>query len=237
MKTRGDFHFKKFSVSHDNSTHKVGTDGVLLGAWTNVENAKDILDIGTGSGVIALMLAQRTPESSHIDAVEINERDAAQAKENFKRSPWAEKISIHNTSIQDFKPNKTYDLIVSNPPFFINSYLPPDADRTKARHTSDLPFEDIIQKTKSLLKATGRLSIVLPPNEATKFTELASGHNLKLQRQLSFQSRKHKPVERLLLEFGFENFTTERTELLLYQQNDEWTESYRGLMKDFLLKA
>jgi tRNA1Val (adenine37-N6)-methyltransferase len=132
------FHFKKFSVSHAQSTMKVGTDTVLLGAWTKVDHATNILEIGTGNGTIALMLAQRTSDNVCIDAVEIEPTDAAQAQENFLQSPWPAKIRTHPISIQQFENGIKYDIIVSNPPYFINSQRPPDEKRGQARHTISL---------------------------------------------------------------------------------------------------
>ena len=114
-KSGSHFHFKQFSVRHDRSTMKVGTDGVLLGAWVNVDDSKRILDIGTGSGVIALMLAQRTTSDVLIDAVEVESDDAAQAKENVLQSPWPRRIDVHHTPIQNFHSDECYDLIVSQP--------------------------------------------------------------------------------------------------------------------------
>src|SRR5687767_8887834 len=125
MKRREDFQFKQFSVAHDRSTHKIGTDGVLLGAWVDVRNAHSILDIGTGTGVIALMLAQRCAGDTCIDAVEMEKEDAAQAKENVARSPWPQKVNVVHAMIQAYTPKAEYDLIVSNPPYFINSFLSP----------------------------------------------------------------------------------------------------------------
>ncbi len=237
MKRRGDFHFKKFSVSHNESAHKVGTDGVLLGAWANVHGAKHILDIGTGSGVIALMLAQRSDEDARIEAVEIQERGAREARMNVQRSPWPEKIKIHHISIQAFFPNQSFDLIVSNPPFFIDSLASPVEERTKARHSSTLTFSDIVTFAINHLVPTGRLAVVLPEAEGKEFEQLAADSGLHVQRKLVFRSRKHKPVERLLMEFTFAQRLPEITELVLYAENDNWTTEYRKLLSDFYLKA
>lgn len=237
MKTRGDFHFKKFSISHDDSTHKVGTDGVLLGAWVNVEGAKEILDIGTGSGVIALMLAQRTEDHVRIDAVELQQSDAIQAEKNVKNSPWPTKVNVVNSSIQQFHPEKQFDLIVSNPPFFINSWLPPDANRSKARHSNELSFEDLLKAATRLLSAAGRFAVVLPFTEGNQFITLATSFGLHANRQMTFRSRKEKPIERLLIEFSRTKSELNTEELLLYKIKEEWTDEYRLLTKEFYLKA
>lgn len=237
MKTRGDFHFKKFSISHDRSTHKIGTDGVLLGAWVNVDDAKTILDIGTGSGVIALMLAQRTSPEVKIDAVELQEGDVTQAVENVNKSPWAEKIRIIHSSIQAFDPGRQYNLIVSNPPYFVNSWLPPDENRSKARHSHDLTFRELLNAVVRLLNPTGRFAVVLPFTEGNEFIRLAEALEFHLIRKMTFQARKNKPIERLLVEFSRVAGELKSEELLLYKINDEWTDGYKALTRDFYLKA
>jgi tRNA1Val (adenine37-N6)-methyltransferase len=237
MKTRGDFHFKQFSIAHDQSTHKVGTDGVLLGAWVSVAGVQNILDVGTGSGVIAIMLAQRTSVEAHIDAVELQEHDATQAATNVKNSPWPEKVSVVHSAIQDFRPTHRYDMIVSNPPFFINSWLPPDENRSKARHSQDLSFSDLLENISRLLTPNGRFAVVLPFTEGEHFIDLAEGSGFYISRKTAFRSRQDKPVERLLIEFSQQPVEVETEELVLYVRNEEWTEEYRGLTRDFYLKA
>ena len=203
MKKIKDFHFKQFTISQHGSTHKVGTDGVLLGAWVDVTNKKNILDIGTGSGVIALMLAQRTSSEALIDAVEIQPEDAQQARENVQRSPWAERIRVHQTSIQEFQSHQKFDLIVSNPPFFVNSWLPPTEKRATVRHTQNLNFDELLQAVLKFISADGVFAIVLPFTEALQFIKKAESNHLYNVRRCEFSSRPHKPVERLLLEFSF----------------------------------
>ena len=237
MKTRGDFHFKRFSISHDRSTHKVGTDGVLLGAWVNVDRAHSILDIGTGSGVIALMLAQRTGSHVTIEAVELQEGDAGQARENVKASPWPEKVTIVHTPVQNFHPAKQFDLIVSNPPYFVNSWLPPDENRSRARHSKDLSFAELLGAVTRLLKPEGRFGVVLPFTEGNEFIRLAETFAFHPVRKMTFQSRQNKPVERLLVEFSRIRGDIQIEELLLYKRNEEWTEEYKSLTRDFYLKA
>ena len=237
MKTGGDFHFKNFSISHDRSTHKVGTDGVLLGAWVNIDSAKTILDIGTGSGVIALMLAQRTSPDVQIEAVELQAGDVAQARENISRSPWPSKVTVTHSAIQDFRPELQFDLIVSNPPYFLNSWLPPDENRSKARHANDLTFAELWQAVSRLLKSGGRFAVVLPFTEGNEFIRLGQSLNFHPIRKMSFQSRVNKPIERLLVEFSQESKDLKTEELLLYKINEEWTEEYKALTRDFYLKA
>jgi tRNA1Val (adenine37-N6)-methyltransferase len=239
MKKARDFKFKKFTVAHDESTHKVGTDGVLLGAWVNLAHAKSVLDIGTGSGVIALMLAQRTEAPVRINAVELQETDARQALKNIEASQWRERITLHHCAIQDFNPDSRFDLIVTNPPFFINSWLPPTESRTAVRHTTTLSFEDLLSSAIRMMnREHGRLAIILPHVEGRQFLAMAQTKGLHCIRECEFRSRQHKPVERLLLEFSFQNLYPVKEELVLYKEADgeEWSDSYKALTGDFYLK-
>jgi tRNA1Val (adenine37-N6)-methyltransferase len=235
MKSSAHFHFKKFRIAHDRSTHKVGTDGVLLGAWVAIENVNRILDIGTGTGVIALMVAQRTPPEVQIDAVEFEKEDAAQATENVLQSPWPGKIKVYHTAIQDFHPDKKYDLMVSNPPYFVNSSLPPEKKRSQARHTRELSFEDLLYSAHRLLAPSGRLAVILPFEEGLTFLELAKGRHLYCQRQCAFRSRSHKPIERWLFEFGDRERAFVNEELVLYDDGEAWSAQYRRITQDFYL--
>jgi len=217
---------------------KVGTDGVLLGAWANVNGANTILDIGTGSGVIALMIAQRTGPNVQIDAVEINDGAVMDASENFSISPWKEKVFLHHTTIQSFETKSKYDLIITNPPYFSNSFKPPDKNRQVARHAEDLKPDELLHSVCNLLSPTGRLAIILPPFEGAIFKSMALERNaFHSIRECVFRSREHKPVERLLMEFSFQTISTVNEELFLYRQGDELSESYRNLTKDFYLKV
>jgi tRNA1Val (adenine37-N6)-methyltransferase len=231
------FHFKKFSVTHKRSSMKVGTDGVLLGAWADVINTNSILDIGTGTGVIALMLAQRTPSSVHIDAVELNPDACVDAQENFSQAPWTDRLHLYTQAIQTFTLEKTYDLIVSNPPYFINSYKPTDLHRTTARHTEQLTFDELLSAVKRLLNMRGRFAVVLPVTEGKAFEKLALDNGLSCIRKWSFRTRENKPVERLLMEFSRHSRPCETGEILLYESGENWSNGYKNLMKDFYLKA
>lgn len=230
------FYFKQFSVSQNDCAHKVGTDGVLLGAWVDVKNEKNILDVGTGSGLIALMLAQRTDPDSRIDAVEIEASDAQQARENVRQSPWPKKITIHQEAVQRFNPEKEYDLIVSNPPYFINSWLPPEEKRSQARHTLQLSFPDLLMTATRLLNKQGRLAVILPYAEGLTFLDISQNFHLIPIRKTFFRSRAHKPVERLLLELSYGGKLVEQ-EIILYESGDHWTEEYKKLTHGFYLKS
>lgn len=236
MRNESHFQFKQFTVSHARSTMKVGTDTVLLGAWVKVDQAQSVLDIGTGNGTIALMLAQRSLENATIDAVEIEAADATQAEENFQKSPWNGKIQLHHTSIQNFFPKKKYDLIVSNPPYFNNSQRPPDEKRHQARHTISLSYDDLIGATLRLLKDEGKFNVVLPFTEGLHFLDLAKQCGLFCSRRYSFRTRSEKSIERWLLEFSKNQRDEERGEILLYNAGEEWSKEYTALTADFYFR-
>jgi tRNA1Val (adenine37-N6)-methyltransferase len=234
MRVSDKFDFKKFTVYHDRASMKVGTDGVLLGAWTDVTHAKRILDVGTGSGVIALMLAQRINEKTQIDAIDISLNDCDQARENIAQSPWPTKISVHHTPLQLFESDQ-YDLIVSNPPYFINSYKPPTSDRTNARHTDTLSHYELLLHAKRMLNPVGSLAVVLPLTEANQFQEIAQHNGWHATRKCTFQSKIRKPIERILLEFQLVERPLHEESLVLYDENGDWSAAYRNLTKDFYL--
>lgn len=230
------FHFKQFTIGHDRSTMKVGTDGVLLGAWVDPLNAATVLDIGTGSGVIALMLAQRTSPQTIIHGVEVEAQDADQASQNVLLSPWPQKVTIFQTAIQDFDPGNLYDLIVSNPPYFNNSQEPPDLRRVQARHTILLTYHDLLTAVTRLLKPGGRFSVILPYTEGIGFIGLAASFHLHCIQQWSFRTRKEKPIERWLLTFSYVARPADHGEILLYNEGDQWSEDYIRLTREFYLK-
>lgn len=230
------FHFKKFSVRHDRSGMKVGTDGVLLGAWVDVRQATQILDIGTGTGVIALMLAQRASDAVTIDAVEIDDAAYEDAQENIAASPWHDRVHLHHTAIQQFNPSTKFDLIVSNPPYFQKSYKPPTVQRETARHTEQLTFDEILSIAEKLLTQKGKLNLILPYTEGLQFIALAEHKGLHCSRKWIFRTRENKPVERFLLEFSWDKKEPEEGEILLYSSGEEWSSSYKELTREFYLK-
>lgn len=236
MKKARDFQFKQFTVAQDKATHKVGTDGVLLGAWVNVSSVNTILDVGAGTGLIALMLAQRTDNSTAIHGVELQKQDAEQALLNVKNSPWKERITIHNTAVQDFHPNMKFDLIVSNPPYFIKSALPPTTERSIVRHTESLSFEELVLSAKRLITTTGHFALILPCQESLHFKNISGIHGFHCIRECLFRSRAHKPVERVLLEFSLQQAFKRNEEMILYGDGDEWSTQYKELTKAFYLK-
>ena len=167
------FRFRQFTIHQDKCAMKVGTDAVLLGSWVDPKNAHQILDIGTGTGLIALMLAQKS--SAEIDAIDIDESACQQAKENFRISPWFSRVKIYHHSLQGFSETseKKYDLIVSNPPYFHHASKPPEEARLNARHNDQLSFSELIAGVKKLLTDNGRFCLILPCKEGTEFIDLA----------------------------------------------------------------
>lgn len=216
---------------------KVGIDGVLLGAWANVENCDSILDIGTGTGLIALMLAQRSHAT--IDAIDIDGNAILQAKENIENSPWEQRISTQKIALQELTTNcpNRYDLIVSNPPYFVNSTKTPLENRTAARHTDSLSHEELVQHAKLLLKPTGRLCIILPLIEGFQCIEYASKTGLYCNKQVTVYPKPSALAKRLLLEFSL--FPTLKTCSELTIEADErhhYSPDFSTLAKDFYLK-
>ncbi len=231
------FSFKQFTVHHDRCAMKVGIDGVLLGVWCNVMNAGKILDIGTGTGLIALMLAQRS--NSDIDAIDIDTNAALQATENVKLSPWANRIHVQEISLQDFagKTNHRYDLIVSNPPYFVNSLKAPSTERTIARHTDSLTHEELILNAQLLLVPQGRICIILPAKEALQCKEAALSRGLFCTRETRVIPKPDAEIKRILLEFTLQSKPTEeRTIVIEGHERHHYSPEFSLLAKDFYLK-
>ena len=176
------FRFKRFCVCQGRSAMKVGTDGVLIGAWCSVlPDAKQILDVGCGSGLIALMLAQRTEsQASTVRAIAIDSESAAQAAENFEASEWAERLSVECVSLQDYSRQgaRKFDLVVSNPPFFVDSLKAPDVARNNSRHCDTLTHEELLKYSSEMLVDGGRLAVVLPSVEAKRMVDLSAVYGL-----------------------------------------------------------
>ena len=229
------FNFKQFSIQQNNTAMKVGTDGVLLGAWTTVKNGT-ILDIGTGTGLIAIMLAQRS-KTALIDAIEVEEDAHNQAKENIASCNWKNRISAHHLPIQNFKPTTQYDLIISNPPFFLASTKAPNEDRNTARHTDSLSFDDLIASVIRLLNSEGIFSLILPINEAELFINIATAQHLFLNKKCVIKPNPTKPAKRVLMEFSFSKTDIVSKELTIETATrHQYTKEYISLTQDFYLK-
>lgn len=232
------FQFKEFKILQDGAAMKVGTDGVLLGAWAEIREAKNILDIGTGSGLIALMLAQRSNIKTQIDAVEIDEDAFVQAKENINASPWKQKISIYNSSFQSFSLNvkHKYELIVSNPPYFTDAFKATGDARNTARHTDSLSFNDLLIGVKEVISPNGRLAIVLPVTEGEVFINQAIDKYFFMNKKIFIKPTPTKLAKRLLLEFSMGNSALETNELIVELSRHNYSDEYKRLCKDFYLK-
>ena len=231
----GTFRFKQFSVTDDEASLKVGTDAVLLGAWVRIGDARRLLDVGTGSGVIALMLAQRSHPMARVDAIEIQPKDVKQALFNASRSPWTGKIAVVEAPVQQFNASQPFDLIVSNPPYFSGSLLPPDPSRSAARHDSTLTYDDLLGSAERLLAPHGRLGVIIPYLAADGLLKLAESHGLYPHRLTRFITREGKKPERTLLEFGFTRIHHSIDYLTLYGIENQWSNEYRKLTANFYL--
>lgn len=234
------FKFKQFEVFHDKCAMKVGTDGVLLGAWAQVDNCESILDVGTGTGLISLMLSQRN-NAAYITAIEIDELASVQATENVKRSSFADKINVQHTSYQNFAHNNSfkYDAIVSNPPFFINSLQPVNMSRSNARHTDSLSLSDLLSLSKLVLNDNGHLSFIYPSDEILDIEEFitAQGWHIHRRTEVYSKSDSDKP-KRVLFELGLTASDDEliQDSLVIEIDRHVYSEEYVNLTKSFYLK-
>lgn len=232
---RNYFRFKQFLIKQEGAAMKVGTDGVLLGAWADVENVKSVLDIGTGSGVIALMVAQRC--NAQIHAVEIDTASAMQAKHNFELSPWKDRLFVEAKSLQDYSKYHSlqFDLIVSNPPYFSKSLKPPSPERTLTRHTDELPNADLLVGVKKLLQPEGRFCAIFPYTEGNIFIAEATNYELFCNKKLYIQTKPEKPIIRILAEFSFSKKRLIENTISVHSPDGEYSEDYKRLTADFYL--
>ena len=229
------FQFKQFRINQNKAAFKVGTDGVLLGACASVDKASHILDIGSGTGLIALMAAQRS--NATIYAVEPDNDSFLQACENFRDSKWNNRINAFNERIQDFNVDFRFDLILSNPPYFVNSLKNPDKRSANARHNDDLPYNDMISSVIRLMATDGLFEIILPSNESKIFEELASANNLFCIKRFFFKPKPDQEPNRIVSSFALSK--QEPVEKIITIETDKrycFTPEYKDLTKDFYLK-
>lgn len=231
------FHFKRFSLSNSRSAMKVGTDGVLLGAWA--EMAKDssmrVLDVGCGTGLISLMIAQRYPDAV-IKCIDISNDAVEECRENIKNSPFASRVDVELSDFRTFADNQKYDLIVSNPPFFTEQLHSPDMQRAKARHEDSLPLSILLRRSSAMLSPEGRVSLVLPSSrdEDVEFEAALAG--LNRMRRCKVITREGKPARRTLWEFSSNaDIRLNDTEIVIREFEGKFSEKYISLVRDFYL--
>ena len=233
------FQFKQFSIEQDRCAMKIGTDGVLLGAWTPIlHNPNSILDIGTGTGIIALMLAQRSA-AGQIDALEIDENAYEQAVDNFENSPWGDTLFCFHAGLDEFveEPEDEYDLIVSNPPFYTEDYYSNNEQRDLARFANAMPFEDLIEAAALLLSEAGIFSVIIPFKEEELFVALANEYELYPKQITRVKGTPTSEFKRSLLAFGRnEKINPQIDELVIETARHVYTSEYIELTKEFYLK-
>lgn len=229
-----EFTFKQFTIKQDKCAMKVGTDGVLLGAWA--DGGHNILDIGTGTALIALMMAQRFKQA-HITAIEIDEEASRQALENVGASPFAHRVKVLHTALQNFSPGCQYDCIVTNPPFFTASLKNPDSQRAAARHTDTLPYGELFGCVATLLAPNGTFSAIIPTDCLERFTAEAYFSGLSPIRRCAIKTTARRPPKRQLVAFAHNPSTCIDIQEVTLQTNDgERSEWYRKLTEDFYIR-
>lgn len=229
------FRFKHFTICDESTAMKVGTDGVLLGAWADVAEDTTILDVGTGSGIIAIMAAQRNAVA-HITALDIDADAVVQAQSNIDTTTWNNRIEVKHTDIKTFTSEERFDHIISNPPYFVEKTHSPNAQRSLARSAESLPFRVLVESAERLLKVGGKLSVVLPTESASLFRYEAF-ERLWLSRLCSVVTVEGDTPKRVLMEFVYtDKPLMPRCEELVIQQRDGfYSPKYRELTKDFYL--
>lgn len=233
------FSFKQFSIEQDRCAMKVGTDAVLLGAWTPIDNnPRSILDIGAGTGIIALMLAQRT-NAEQIDALEIDQDAYEQAVDNFENSPWSDRLFCFHAGLDEFvdEPEDEYDLIISNPPFYSEDYKTENSQRDLARFQDAMPFEDLIDAADLLLSENGIFSVIIPHKEEERFIDLCAEAELFPVKITRVKGSHNTSIVRSLLAFKrYELAVLTTNELVIEISRHLYTQEYINLTKDFYLK-
>ncbi len=229
------FYFKEFKIKHNNTAMKVGTDGVLLGAYVDCTGAKNILDIGTGTGLIAIMMAQKS--NAEIDAIEIIDEVRLLARENINMCKWKNRITAITIDLQNYYPDKTYDLIVSNPPFYTTDIIAPDKNRAAARHNLSLTIEDLAIHSSRLLSKNGRLYVIYPVKEAEIFSKEVSKHGLLKISELFVKPNFTKNPVRIIM--GFSKTASEiisKTISIEKYKRHDYSDEFREITGDFYYK-
>lgn len=228
------FRFKQFTIIQELSAMKVGVDGVILGAWVNLTGIQTVLDVGTGTGLLAMMIAQRSKTS--VTAIDIDEPSCREAEQNVNNSPWAGRIRVNHISYQEMARHDKlkFDAIVSNPPYFVNSSRPEDTRRSNARHDVNLSFPEFISCSHQLLLPGGTISVILPADTAGFFVNTAREQGFYLNRITRIRHFPDKPFHRYLMEFSQRN-TPVAESILTIDSGSGFTEEYRDLTRDFYL--
>lgn len=230
------FQFKQFYVSHLQSTMKVGTDATLLGAWADAGDTTNILDIGTGCGVIALMLAQKS--AANILGIDIDVDSTLEAAANFAASPWRDRLSAKYTSLQKFASENgqpKYDMIVSNPPFFTSSLKNTSESKALARHNDSLSFEELISFSKRILLPEGRLYMILPATEEKTIIRLAGKNELSIAKICRISAKTNRKPNRVMFCLINGNQQFEESSLVIRKFSNKHTTEYNSLLKDYIL--
>lgn len=232
------FQFKQFSIQQDKSAMKVGTDGVLLGAWATINtDVFSVLDIGAGTGLIALMVAQRS-NAELIDAIELNDEAYEQTVENFENSDWGDRLFCYHASLQEFanEIEDTYDSIISNPPFYTSTYKELPKGRAMARHTESLPYNELLSSVAKLLSKNGSCAFIIPFEEEANFISIARDNNLFPNKITNVKGTETSPTKRSLLQFSFVEKPIKKTVLVIEIERHKYTQNYIELVQDFYLK-
>lgn len=230
------FFFKKFGLFHHRSTMKIGTDAIILGRWVEVSENDNVLDIGTGCGLLPLMLAQKGIKSA--DAVEIDRESFEEAAQNFANSAWNSRLSAINEDVKDYAwhCSKKYDLIVSNPPFYFGDNIPEKAKKGLARHTNTLNYKDLLQSVKKLLKPDGRFALVLPAIESKTFLKEAENQGFFLKKEMKIVPIEGKEPNRINMQLVVNQVDdVEKETFVLRNQDHSFTKDYKDFLKDYYL--
>jgi len=234
------FKFKQFEVLQDRCAMKIGTDGVLLGAWADIsENTDSILDVGTGTGVIALMMAQRC-SAQLIDALEIDEAAYEQAVENFERSDWGDRLFCYHAEfgefVEEMQDEEKYDLIISNPPFYNSDFKSASEERDMARFQDALPFELLLEGSTYLLSEEGKLAVIIPKDQEQVFLKIAGNFNLFPEKITYVKGTPTSAIKRCLVLLGAKPIKVIKDELIIEHERHQYTNEYQKLVAPFYLK-
>ncbi|MFP2997494.1 methyltransferase [Spongiivirga sp. MCCC 1A20706] len=232
------FQFKQFTINQDRCAMKIGTDGVLLGAWVGIEhNPFSVLDIGAGTGLLSLMLAQRC-NAEVIEAIEIDADAYEQCTENFEASPWNDRLFCYHAGLLEFaqEVDDEYDLIISNPPFYKPTESTTEKARAIARFQDAMPFEHLIACTAKLLSKTGKFAVIIPFEEEAGFIKMSTSYGLFPEWITKIKGTKESPIKRSLLQFSKTMSSTQKNELIIEKGRHDYTDDYINLTKEFYLK-